>query len=727
MIQKIKKHLSFEPRLICIIFSVVYLCSNIAIASAHSPHDVIDAIELSPTFEKDNTLFIIISDHLRKSTNGGFSWKELVNGLDHKHLLSSLAISPSFETDKTIFVSSEGDGIYRSTNGGSLWEKVNQGLESRNISLLAISPVDYDETVFAADSQIGLYKTTDGGESWVKVLDQEKITSLEFFPDREGNRVLAGDSNSNLLFSNNNGKTWKTFYKNLDAGPINSIVISPYIETDQTIFIGTENMGVFKTIDSGASFFPVNEGLPEKANIRSLSISPNFKIDKTILLSTWYEAAYGSNNGGKSWSKYDQGLTIDAQADTDQYRSPQFRKIKISRAFKKNRTIFLGGFDGLFRSTNGGLNWIQMETLPLSLIKGLAVSPGSSNYAIAITTYGGGAYVSQDKGNSWLICNKGLKTTRLSDIVFSPDYQKDRTLYSASKGVLLKSTDAGNNWQKTILNPKGWRHKAFAIARKLKVPYSWSEKILKKSERRKKWPTVITLAPNYAANKELYFATRYQGVFKFEDSGLKYSKIWDGLGRTITSMVMSPDFDNDGTLYASVRGLGIYKTQDKGKSWQPSNTGLSFLNEWQKSDTTHQIFKKDVKLALSPAYSMDHVVFAGSSEGLFKTTDAGKRWENLAHGQLLKNDYVIGLGISPNFKSDQTFLSVLEVGACLKVQTAGRHLRRLLTIYCKTTMPLSISIFHRITAATIQYLPLQTKSCSNQPTTAMPGRSSSAR
>ena len=90
-------------------------------AGAHSPHDTIDALALSPAYATDHTAFIAIADHLRKSTDGGYSWKELINGMDHKHLLGSLAVSPSFEIDKTIWVSSRGDGIYRSQDGGDTW------------------------------------------------------------------------------------------------------------------------------------------------------------------------------------------------------------------------------------------------------------------------------------------------------------------------------------------------------------------------------------------------------------------------------------------------------------------------------------------------------------------------------------------------------------------------------------------------------------------------------
>jgi photosystem II stability/assembly factor-like uncharacterized protein len=643
----------------------------------HSPHDVIDSLEVSPDYEHDKTIFIIISDHLRKSNDSGYSWKELVNGLDHKQLLTSIAISPSYGSDQTVFVSSDGDGIYRSNNGGKSWEKVNRGLNSQNIRHVFISPSNYDGTVIAADTRSGLYRTKNGGEQWHKVIDEAKITSLSFYPGPDNGNVFAGDSRGNLYHSADMGATWKIIFKDGTWGAINTIAIALGDDDNPIIFVGTEKSSVFKSIDGGASFVALSKGIPDGVNIQCLAIADDYKNSPIIFASTWHEAVFRSNDGGDTWKVYDQGLTRSHQADTEKYHSPHFRSVRIVKTSDKEKTVFLAGFDGLFKSVNGGQNWFEMETLPVSLIKAMAVSPGSRKYAVAITTYGGGAYLSPDKGNSWFICNKGLKTTRLSDIVFSYDYPSDKTLYSASIGILLKSTDAGYSWKKIMLKPQNWRHKAYAIARRLKVPRSWRNKILNRSARRKKWPTVITLSPGNEASQELYFATRYQGVFRLEHGGENHTLIWDGQGRTITSMVISPDFDRDATLFASVRGLGIYKTQDKGKNWLPVNSGLTFLNEWQKSDTIHQIFKKDVKLAISPSYATDKTVLAGSSEGFFKTTNGGAKWVNLHDINLTKHDYIIGLGISPNFQSDNTvFVSVRGKGL-LKSENGGLSFQKI--------------------------------------------------
>ena len=672
MMRMLKKFFAFRFYLIWMVFLIAPQCANISVVSAHSPHDVIDAIVLSPIFEKDNTLFIIISDHLRKSTNGGASWKELVNGLDHKNLLSAISISPAFERDQTLFVSSDGDGIYCSKNGGNSWTSINAGLGDLHIGRLAVSPAADNQILLAAGSRTGLYKSENGGDNWRKIIDNLSVTALSFLPKTDGKKILIGDSTGGLHVSRDRGEMWDLFAQNPDWGAINLISFLPAADTQQPIIIGTEKKGLMKATDEASGFISINKGLPDSANIRSVAISPAYETDSTLFATTWYEAVFRSTDGGQNWEKNEKGITKDPQADSAQYRSPHFRDLRISNSSDKGKTIFLGGFDGLFKSVNAGNDWFQLETMPVSQIKGLAISTGDDNYSIAITTYGGGAYISKDEGESWFIANNGLKTTRLSDITFSPNYPHDNTIYSASMGFLLKSTNAGKHWQKISLVTKDWRYRIWAMLLKLKVPYSLSTKILKKSERQKKWPTIICLSPIYSENRELFFATRYHGIFRSTDGGTKISKIWDGMQKPVTALVASPSLEKDGVLFASVREMGVFKTRDKGKNWQPVNNGLSFVDQWKKLKTIHQIATKDVKIAISPNYLSDQTVFVGASEGLFKTSNGGDRWDNLRVINSGKNEYVIGLGVSPNFSDDRTVVLSLRGRGLFKSTDAGR-------------------------------------------------------
>ncbi|HLF26887.1 MAG TPA: hypothetical protein VJG32_11165 [Anaerolineae bacterium] len=633
---------------------------------AHSPHDVIDAIELSPGYAQDQTLFIVAVDHLLRSADGGFSWKELINGLDNVDPFSDIALTPSYPSDQTLYVATQGDGVYKSRDGGNSWVSASDGLDSLDIRWLAVHPAyQVEPVVLAAGARGGLYRTANGGESWHLVMaDDVTLTALAFFPGT--GRAIAGDQNGALFLSEDGGETWRSFYTLPDAGSITALSISPGFSSDQSFYVGTQQGGVFKTLDGGSSFAPVNNGLPFGVNdkygtfrrssnapdlrrpemdITSLAVSPEYAHDSLLFAAMWNEAIFQSRDGGQTWVKYPTGLTCDTQADSPEYKSPHFRDIRVSPAFASDRTVFLGGFDGLFKSTDGGQQWTQMETLPLGLIKGLALSPGAiDTLSVAITTYGGGAYLTMDQGQTWSINNSGLATTRLSDIVFSPAYPADHTLFSSSRGYLLKSTDQGNSWDKIAVTGKDNNVKPFA--------------------------TVIALSPNFPADHTLYFGSRADGIFRSVDGGQNSASLWDAFGERVTALVVSPAFAADRSLFAGVRGEGVYKSVDAGDAWQPANNGLDFLSAWQ-APSLDDVSDKDILLAISPNYGTDQTVFVGSSQGLFKTADGGAIWQEVKNIGAGKTGYVIGLAISPNYANDGMLIVSLKGRGLFQSEDGG--------------------------------------------------------
>jgi photosystem II stability/assembly factor-like uncharacterized protein len=254
---------------------------------AHSPHDPIDALELSPNFDEDKTLFVAIGRRLLRSKDGGFSWKVLVNGLDNNYHISSIATPSSFLIDRTLFVSTNGDGIYRSNDGGASWVKVNNGLENLNIDLLfVLSLNNADRTLLAATNTGGLFKTKNEGTSWYQVIDSDtKITAIALLPDQEMDHLIIGDQNGSLYFSVNGGETWQKHYQFPNSGAITSILAVPNVSSGSIFLVGTENRGVFKTIDGGSSFVEVNNGLSDRSII-DLAISPEYESDSTIFASS---------------------------------------------------------------------------------------------------------------------------------------------------------------------------------------------------------------------------------------------------------------------------------------------------------------------------------------------------------------------------------------------------------------------------------------------------------
>lgn len=374
----------------------------------------------------------------------------------------------------------------------------------------------------------------------------------------------------------------------------------------------------------------------------------------------------------KTLKRRNNGITRDPQANSKKYRSPHFRDLRISKAFSKDRTIFLGGFDGLFKSENGGKKWMQMEARPLGNIKGLAVSSEYENgKTVAITTYGGGAYITNDNGLTWDVKNNGLRTTRLSDIVFSPNGYSKKSLFSASMGSLLKITNNSYDWNKISLRQRSWRTRLCNILHRVGFAKPGPCRFLRKSEIGLPWPSVLALSPNFTYDRTVYFGTRRHGIFKSSEGGLSPSIVWDAFGRLVTSLLISPDFSIDNTLFVGIREKGVYKTSDGGYSWIPINNGLQFLKKWEESETIHEIHEKDIKLVISPSFKIDKTLFGGCSAGLFKTTDAGDSWNQIISDSFAKDSYITALAISPNYQKDKTLIVSIRGKGLFKSEDRG--------------------------------------------------------
>ncbi len=630
---------------ICVFFlSILTFCSfDVDAALAHGPHDVVIEVEISPNYDQDQTAYYLLDSQLRiwgnlfKSKDGGDSWQRIEKGLDNQHKLFSLAVSS--QSPEILFLSTLGDGIYKSQDEGASWVKVNQGLATLSIDLVSISPHSAD-VVFAAGTESGLYKTENGGASWTRIMAGEsKITAIAFSPE-QSDQIVFGDNLGNLFFSDNRGKSWQRLVTLENSGAIRAIAISPNFTADRTFWVGTEKEGIWQTVDGGVSFSPVNNGIWD-LSIMSLVISPHYETDSTILASTWHQGVFRSTDGGNSWKKQSRGLKKHSQADTTLYKSPHFSDLSISQNFSQDQTIFLAGFDGVFKSTNGGRSWRDVNVgKGATSIRNLAISPNYQNDStVAISTLYQGVYISHDRGATWTPINHGLGLDRMlkqnlitqtGDLVFSPDYSSDNTLLASSWGCLFKTTNRGKHWQKFWV-PRPLRRDSYML-----------------------------VSPNFASERTVYLVTLPGKVLKSTDGGENFSVVGEigAQAAYIPSLVISPNFAADQTLYIGNFTGGVYKSVDGGSTWQPVNNGLIAKDNY-------------AKLTISPNYQSDQTVFAGTAEGLFVTQDGGTSWRKLAGTAYGGDSYIETIAISPNYQSDRTFLVSVRGEGLFKTVDGG--------------------------------------------------------
>ncbi|MCK4449466.1 MAG: hypothetical protein KAX26_02620, partial [Anaerolineae bacterium] len=254
----------------------------------------------------------------------------------------------------------------------------------------------------------------------------------------------------------------------LPASPIQRILVSP----DKTLLSLVENE-LYKSEDDGESWVLISDGLPSDQDMVSVAFSPHYASDQTLLagFSTWNigSGIYRSTNGGRSWRLASRGLsdllvqgvafaadgtafarttrhglfkstdggdhwTTLEEPQTDRPTNRHARTLAISPDYAADRTLFwsLDEMDlyAVLKSTDGGQSWEEVLNRAAQL---LAISP---DYTHDRTVYavlsGAGLMRSTDGGETWQAANSGLvyEDAALSDLVLSPSFAEDKTLYA---------------------------------------------------------------------------------------------------------------------------------------------------------------------------------------------------------------------------------------------------------------------------------------------------------
>ncbi|MEM9265834.1 MAG: YCF48-related protein, partial [Cyanobacteria bacterium P01_F01_bin.13] len=283
------------------------------------------------------------------------------------------------------------------------------------------------------------------------------------------------------------------------------------------------------------------------------------------------------------------------------------------------------------------------------------VSPTfAADQTLAIATYVGELYISNDAGSTWQSINQSLHLPlftnnfkplnvakseqdprRFFDIALSSNYAEDTTLFSSILYTkILRSTNGGQKWS---VHPLSQEVRGVSLA----------------------------VSPNFKADNTV-FSTNQKGiVFRSQDGGKRYERVGQldkQPGNDSPSLVISPNFANDKTLF-NTGTRGVYKSEDAGKSWSllTENTDLEELPAAQ--------------IAVSPNYATDQTLFVASGKGLYRTQDDGKAWERLDSESYGTNPFVEAIAISPNYANDQTVITSVRGRGFFKSQNGGDSFR----------------------------------------------------
>jgi photosystem II stability/assembly factor-like uncharacterized protein len=588
------------------------------------------------------------------AATGGL-WKTTDNGdtftpvFDHESSVSIGDVQVSSSNPDIVWVGtgehnarnsvSWGDGVYKSTDSGKTWKHV--GLkDSHSIGRIAIHPTNPDIVYVAVlghlwgpNQERGIYKTTDGGKTWEvsKFVDQETgFVDLAMDPSDPdilyaaayrvrrdafsgGNPVIQTGPGAGLYKTADGGKTWEKMMTGLPERDYGRCGISIYAKDPKVVFAvvqtdktpatvqgaapnqktGADYGGVFRSDDRGKTWTFLNSLCPRPFYYSQIRIDPN-DVERIYVLGVQF---FVSSDGGKTFGQGGKGHHVDNHA---LWIDP-----------KDSSHLVLGTDGGLYFSKDRGKSWEAIRKMAIGQFYGVSVDMSKPYFV-----YGG----LQDNGSYG-----GPSATRTDGIHLDDWYR-----VGGGDGFMTQCDPTDAN----IVYCESQYGKGFRV--NVGGGKVVSKSILVKSPKgapayRFNWCTPMLLSPHDA--KTLYYGGNH--LFRSTDRGDNWEPVSPDLtrgepgpskstGNTLTTIAESPV--KKGVLWVGSDDGRIHVSKDQGTTWTdlsdkvpgvPKERWISRLEASVHGEGT-------AYLAITRYRNDDRKPY------LFKTTDYGATWQNIA-------------------------------------------------------------------------------------------------
>jgi hypothetical protein len=264
------------------------------------------------------------------------------------------------------------------TAGNNSWTVT--GPPGGPVYALATHPTNPAIAVISTNS--GLARSTDSGETW-SVVDSTTLNAPQViaFDPSSPNRVVA--VSGQIYLSEDTGQTFLLAQGPELLGNVNHAAFGP----DGTLYVTSYTGRAFKTSAPYSTWTQLTPAwTPGNAHLSAMAVDPDDA--DTLYIGVEGQGVYKSTNGGTSFGA----------ASTTGFISPaniHFYEMAVDPADSTH--VFAATSSGLYRSVNGGTSWTQTDSSPAVSIDFNSVN---TNHLVAFRA-GGILLSSNDSGATW--------------------------------------------------------------------------------------------------------------------------------------------------------------------------------------------------------------------------------------------------------------------------------------------------------------------------------------
>ncbi len=648
-------------------------------ATAAMAHGSIQWLVPSPDYANDHNLFaafaatdyVVGAGALFHSLDDGKTW-QAINGLPMSDTVSAVAFSPNYANDHTLYAAlgsstmlpGDGSGVFRSADDGRTWSVASHGLTDLAIKRIVAADA---QTLFAVGMARGLFLSSDRGQTWVALADRYMrddsyarpiLNALAVSPDYAHDKtVIISKLAGGIQTSHDGGETWQL------AAPGGAAQLG-YL-SNGNILAALQSGGVIRSADNGDHWVAASTGLDLQSGSASDLAMLN---DHAIILMTEYGArgsAYELSGANQTWGRieFDQPVTLTAAAWVE--------------TASHTVQLLIGTADGRVLTFAPG-NLKTQSAVSLS-IKGLeiqsVVTPDGQQVFIGGGSFG--VWKSEDGGSTWQdtgFPDRGL--VQSMQIILSPDYNHDSSVYATAGQGLYRSRDGGQTWAllnipasaefaigALTISPNFANDQALIVGGDYRSPTLWQS--IDQGETFTPIQAQIVITP--AAFTKLLIAPDgsywawldYTGLFRSDDRGQTWLRVLDRSDAVMQSMA----YDPQGSIYVGLLYGSVLRSINRGRTWEPIGQRAFANHTWISV------------IVFSPDDSIDRLIWIGTDDGIFRSGDGGAVWHRSDDGLPPLSDSnqisVLTLAISPNFARDHTLFAATTLGGLYVSRDSG--------------------------------------------------------
>lgn len=533
----------------------------------------INDIEFHPT--NQNTIYVSAPNGgVWKTENGCDSWTNLSSSFDSETILD---IEIDSSNPNTLYACSSA-GLYRSQNSGATWTKLSTQ-SFRRFELVPNTTIAYALTYYEA------YRSIDGGQTW------SQITTLGF------------------------GSTFQKY----------DIAFKP--NDYNTVYISRQG-GIIKSIDGGQSFSIINTPFDE-SQVRMVYLSTSADNNNALYCSAAdlqrdLFGVFKSPDGGNSWNQIMslsdsiKGVDGTAAGIVSGYFWG-YSDIPIRVNPNDQDEIHIGNVS-LFRSQNGGQNWVNVSSHQYDGGSVHVDMMDVKYHPVTNKTYAGcdgGLYRHDVDGEIWKRLNDDLPVTQIYRSSVSQRVTGKHIIGNQDNGVMkLENTNwsferVGDGMESYIFeyDPdvliSETQYGNFRISKNNGA--TWDNMVNRTiTSESASWTAPLAVHPNL----EFTILTGYQSVWMSKDQGQNWANISGVLsptGRTLVHIDIS-SFNPDYIVAATYSNIFI--STNAGATWntvsqKPSGSIRSI--KWSRNNnnlilTTNNEIHKTSDLGVTWAY-----------------------------------------------------------------------------------------------------------------------------